>query len=80
MLLPYKNVTKSITMDNGTEFSEHSKVAKKLNVKTYFTHLYSSWEKGQVEYMNKLLRQYCLKNQTISKSITPIISKKYNTN
>ncbi len=45
-------------MDNGMEFSMHEKVSKKLNAKTFFTHPYSSWEKGQIEYINKLIRQY----------------------
>ncbi len=39
-------------MDNGMEFSKHEKVAQKLETKTYFTNLYSSWEKGQIEYIN----------------------------
>lgn len=43
LLLPYKSKTYSITMDNN-----HSYVAKQLDVKTYFTHPYASWEKGQI--------------------------------
>ena len=65
-LLPYKNHVCSITTDNGTEFAEHKTIAKKLNTIVYFTHPYSSWEKGQIEYCNKLLRQYIPKNQTIN--------------
>lgn len=30
MLLPYKDVVKSITSDNGSEFAQHQKTAKKL--------------------------------------------------
>jgi IS30 family transposase len=69
-LLPYKNWVKSITMDNGLEFAQHIKVAKKLETKTFFTNPYCSWEKGQIEYMNKLLRQYYPKNQVINKHNT----------
>lgn len=69
-LLPYKNWVKSITMDNGLEFALHTKVAKKLETKTYFTNPYCSWEKGQVEYMNKLLRQYYPKNKPITNDNT----------
>ena len=58
MLLPYKNVVKSITSDNGTEFAEHQKIAKKLDAKFYFAHPYASWERGLSEYSNKLIRQY----------------------
>ena len=58
MLLPYKANIHTITSDNGTEFAEHEKIAKALNTDIYFTHPYSSWEKGLIEYTNKLIRQY----------------------
>ena len=65
-LISYKDFVSSITMDNGLEFAMHETVAKKLNSQTYFTHPYSSWEKGQVEYMNKLARQYYPKKNEIN--------------
>lgn len=70
VLLPYKNHVHSITTDNGLEFAEHKLIAEKLNTIVYFTHPYSSWEKGQIEYSNKLLRQYIPKNQIINQSNT----------
>lgn len=70
VLLPYKNHVQSITTDNGLEFAEHKLIAKKLNAAIYFTHPYSSWEKGQIEYSNKLLRQYIPKHQIINQSNT----------
>jgi IS30 family transposase len=66
MLLPYKDIVHSITTDNGLEFAEHKLISKKLNTIIYFTHPYSSWEKGQIENMNKLLRQYLPKNEVIN--------------
>ncbi len=75
LFLPYKDAVKSITMDNGMEFSMHETVANKLNAKTYFTHPYSSWEKGQIEYTNKLIRQYYPKKQTITKYNTHNINE-----
>ena len=75
LLLPYKNWVKSITMDNGLEFAMHYKVAHKLETKTYFTNPYCSWEKGQIEYMNKLLRQYYPKNQPINQHNTMNINE-----
>ena len=69
-LLPYKKWVKSITMDNGLEFAQHQVVAEKLNAKTFFTNPYCSWEKGQIEYMNKLLRQYYPKNKPITEHNT----------
>ena len=48
----------SMTGDNGTEFSEHKKISEALGVDFYFTHPYSSWEKGTNENTNGLIRQY----------------------
>lgn len=49
----------TITTDNGSEFSQHRLISKALNgVTVYFTDPYSSWQKGLVEYTNKLIRQY----------------------
>lgn len=47
-----------IRTDNGTEFAEHETIAKELNTNVYFTHPYSSWEKGAIENINGLIRQY----------------------
>ena len=58
MLLPYKKKIKTITTDNGTEFSNHEEIAKKLNCEIYFCDPYSSWQKGMVENFNKLVRKY----------------------
>jgi len=48
----------SMTGDNGTEFSEHKKISESLGIDFYFTHPYSSWEKGTNENTNGLIRQY----------------------
>ena len=69
-LLPFKKHVLSITTDNGLEFAEHKTIAEKLNTTIYFTHPYSSWEKGQIEYCNKLLRQYIPKKTIINKDNT----------
>ena len=57
-LLPYMGYIRSITTDNGTEFARHKELAEALGTKIYFAHPYSSWEKGLIEYTNKLYRQY----------------------
>ncbi len=41
-------------------------VSDKLEVDTYFTNPYCSWEKGQIENMNQLIRQYLPKNQHLN--------------
>lgn len=49
---------RTITTDNGLEFAAHEMIAKQLNTKIYFTHPYCSWEKGAIENLNGLIRQY----------------------
>lgn len=58
MLIPYIGNIRSITTDNGSEFAEHLIIEKQLKTKIFFAHPYSSWEKGCIEYHNKLIRQY----------------------
>lgn len=49
----------TITTDNGSEFSQHQLITKALKgVVVYFAAPYASWQKGLVEYTNKLIRQY----------------------
>lgn len=60
---------RSITTDNGTEFAEHETISRELGCIVYFAHPYSSWEKGAIENMNGLIRQYipkkcCFDNYT----------------
>lgn len=50
--------SETITTDNGPEFADHKWQEKVLDTKIYFAHPYCSWEKGLVEYTNKLYRQY----------------------
>ena len=49
---------KSLTNDNGVEFTAHKKTSKSLGVPIYFTRPHASWERGTVENTNKLIRQY----------------------
>lgn len=55
---PYVNTIKSITYDNGCEFSMHEKINKTLNTKSYFCKPYHSWEKGSVENINGIIRRF----------------------
>ena len=52
---------KTITFDNGLEFAKHD-VLNKINTSTYFCDPYSSWQKGGVENVNKMLRRFVPKN------------------
>jgi len=55
-IAPFK--PKSITLDNGLEFAQHTE----LPAKTYFCDPYSSWQKGSVENANGLIRKFLPKS------------------
>ena len=66
----------TITTDNGSEFSAHQMITKGLNgVTVYFADSYCSWQKGLVEYTNKLIRQYIPKGTDFD-TVTPAFIKK----
>ena len=60
LCLPMRH--KTITFDNGKEFSSHQEIAKKTGAKTYFATPYHSWERGLNEHTNGLVRQYIPKS------------------
>lgn len=70
ILSPFKDKIKTITSDNGLEFSNHKNISKALDCEYYFCHPYSSWERGLNEYTNGLIRQYIPKG-TSFENITP---------
>ena len=53
-----KEKVKTITFDNGLEFSAHESIAEGLESDIYFAHPYASWERGINENTNGLIRQY----------------------
>jgi len=57
---------KTITTDNDLLFKQHQRLELLLQVKIYFCHPYSSWEKGTIERTNKEIRKYIPKGGDIS--------------
>lgn len=53
-----KKRKKTITLDNGTEFSDWERLQKKSGMTIYFAYPYHAWERGTNENTNGLLRQY----------------------
>jgi len=54
---------RSVTLDRGAEFANHSKITDALpHVQFYFAHPSSPWERGSNENTNGLLRQYVPKH------------------
>jgi len=64
LLEPLKDFSYTITFDNGSEFAFHEKIANTLNIKAFFAHPYSSWERGTNENTNGLIRQFIPKKSS----------------
>lgn len=62
-----KSSIKSITYDNGVEFSYHDLITVETKIPIYFCFPYHSWERGTNENTNGLLRQYLPKGQPHAK-------------
>ena len=65
MMTPVKNISHTITSDNGKEFAYHKKVSAALDTDFYFANPYHSWERGLNEHTNGLIRQYLPKKSTL---------------
>lgn len=63
----YKNVAKSLTLDNGMEHVAHESVTAITKIPVYFADPYSSWQRGANENLNGLLRRYLPKRSSIEK-------------
>jgi hypothetical protein len=68
----FKEIFKSITMDNGCEFLnqqliERSLYSKEPRTMAYYAHPYSSWERGSNENANKIIRRFIPKGSDINK-------------
>lgn len=51
-------LVKSLTFDNGLENSQHHQLKESFDLQTYFCDPYKSWQKGGVENINGLIREY----------------------
>ena len=62
----FSDIFKTITSDNGSEFADLSILEAETDTKVYFTHPYSSFEKGTNERHNGLIRRFIPKGKCIS--------------
>ena len=60
----------SITTDNGPEFMDHELITKTLQCDLYYADSYKSWQKGAVENVNKLIREFFPKGTSFSRLST----------
>jgi IS30 family transposase len=75
-LFRFKANNRTITFDNGAEFSGHKSIKKKLKIDVYFARPYSSYERGTNENTNGLVRQ-CFPKKTSFAIITKRGLKKF---
>lgn len=61
----WDEVFKTITTDNGAEFSSLSDLETFSQTLVYFAHPYSSYEKGSIERHNRLIRRFIKKGTRI---------------
>jgi IS30 family transposase len=53
-----KEKRRTLTLDNGTEFSDWERLEEQSGMTVYFAYPYHAWERGTNENTNGLLRQY----------------------
>ncbi|QFT53926.1 hypothetical protein FIU95_05010 [Microbulbifer sp. THAF38] len=57
-MVSFKDEIKKIIFANDLEFTSHETIVQGLEADIYFTHPYSSWERGINEDTNCLIRKY----------------------
>ena len=78
----YDGQKHSITSDNGSEFTLHQGISESLKIDYYFAHPYASYERGSIENLNGLIRQYipkCNSFDGIDASFIKHVEEKLNT-
>lgn len=58
---------KTLTNDNGREFARDASLQQRLNVPIYFCDPGSPWQRGSIENVNGLIRQYVSKGSDVDK-------------
>jgi IS30 family transposase len=66
-LREHKSLTQTLTNDNGQEFGRDEVLAGRLRVPIYFCTPSSPWQRGSIENLNGLIRQYVRKRTDIAK-------------
>ncbi len=62
------HVTKTLTNDNGVEFQQSSALEAALRIPIYFTEPSSPWQRGSIENLNGLIRQYVGKGTDLDRA------------
>lgn len=74
-----KDKRKTLTLDNGAEFSDWERLEKQTGMTIYFAYPYHSWERNTNENTNGLIRQYFPKsmdfNLITSKELSDVVKR-----
>lgn len=57
---------RTLTLDNGVEFSDHQRIEAKTSTKIYFADPYASWQRGSNENTNGRLRRWIPRSTDLS--------------
>ncbi len=60
------HAVRSVTVDNGSEFAHHYRLADTIGVPTYFCDPYSAYQRGSNEHLNGRLRKYLPKGTSFA--------------
>ena len=60
----FSSIFKSITLDNGSEFSDSTGIEKDGRIQAYYAHPYSSFERGTNENWNGIVRRFLPKGSS----------------
>ena len=63
----FSSIFKSITLDNGSEFSDSAGIEKDGRTQAYYAHPYSSFERGTNENWNGIVRRFIPKGSSFDK-------------
>jgi IS30 family transposase len=69
LISTHRDLFRTITADNGTEFHGFADIERSTGVPIYFANPYHSWERGTNENTNGLIRQY-LPKRTSMRTLT----------
>ena len=60
-------LVKTITCARGTEFANWRRMEERLHCEVYFTDPYCAWQKGAIENLNGLLREFYPRGRNLSR-------------
>jgi IS30 family transposase len=69
------SLRRSVTFDNGPEFTQHHKLTENLGIAVYFAEPYRAWQRGANENANGLLRQFFVKGTDFKRVTTREVTR-----